>query len=256
MLDATVGVDAADPITREGQGRIPASFRKALSPAALRGARIGALTPLFGSAPEDAEVAAIVRAALDRVRAAGAEVFDVALPDLDQLLQGTSVIAAEFKFDLLDFLAAYPAAPVHSLDEILRGGLYTSAVQGVYQRANEVEARDSAARRDAMAKREALRARLLAFFKEQRLDAVAYPTLRRRPVEIGLPQAGSNCQLSPATGFPALAMPAGFTADGVPIGFELLGPPWTEQRLLDLAYSYERAVSPRKPPGTTPPLGL
>ena len=40
-------------------------------------------------------------------------------PGLDELLQNTSVINAEFKFDLLDFLAKYPAAPVHSLGEIL-----------------------------------------------------------------------------------------------------------------------------------------
>jgi hypothetical protein len=93
------------------------------------------LTPLFGGASE-AEVASIVRAALDRAKAAGADVFDVTVPDLDQLLQGTSVIATQFKFELFDFLAAYPAAPLRSLDEILRGGLYASNVQAVYQRAN------------------------------------------------------------------------------------------------------------------------
>ncbi len=254
MLDATVGADAADPVTGDGQGHIPQSFRKALSDQALTGARLGVLTSLFGTTPEDGEVAAIVRAALERLKAAGAGVVEVTVPGLDQLLQGTSVIGTEFKFDLIDFLAPYRAAPVHSLDDILRGGLYSASVQALYQRANEVEARDTPARREAMAKRDALRARMLAFFKEERLDAVAYPTLRRRPASIGEAQLGSNCQLSPATGFPAIGMPAGFTDDGVPVGFELLGPPWTEQRLLDLAYSYEKAVSPRRAPATTPPL--
>ncbi|NIR77416.1 MAG: amidase, partial [Gemmatimonadetes bacterium] len=33
---------------------------------------------------------------------------------------------------------------------------------------------------------------------------------------------GDNRQLSPATGFPALTVPAGFTTDGLPVGLEFL----------------------------------
>jgi hypothetical protein len=51
-----------------------------------------------------------------------------------------------------------------------------------------------------------------------------------------------------------MAMPAGFTTDGVPIGFELLGPAWSDQRLVAMAYAYEQAVKPRRPAPTTPPL--
>jgi Asp-tRNA(Asn)/Glu-tRNA(Gln) amidotransferase A subunit family amidase len=74
MLDATVGPDPADPVTQNGADKIPPSFRRALGATSLKGARIAVLTPLFGSAPEDAEVAAIVRTALDRIRRAGADV--------------------------------------------------------------------------------------------------------------------------------------------------------------------------------------
>jgi hypothetical protein len=93
-----------------------------------------------------------------------------------------------------------------------------------------------------------------AALDEHRLDAVAYPTLRRRPVVVEEPQRGTNCQLSATTGFPAMAMPAGFTIDGVPIGFELLGPAWSDQRLLAMAYAYEQSAKPRRPAPTTPPL--
>jgi amidase len=51
-----------------------------------------------------------------------------------------------------------------------------------------------------------------------------------------------------------LSVPAGFTADGVPIGMELLGRPWTESRLLSIAYAFERAAHPRRAPPTTPAL--
>ena len=50
-------------------------------------------------------------------------------------------------------------------------------------------------------------------------------------------------------------MPAGFTPDGVPVGFEVLGRAWSEADLLSMAYAYEQAVNPRRPPVSVPPLG-
>ena len=57
--------------------------------------------------------------------------------------------------------------------------------------------------------------------EEQKLDALLYPTMKRKPARIGEPQGGSNCQLSASTGFPAISMPAGFTGDGLPVGNNL-----------------------------------
>ena len=49
-------------------------------------------------------------------------------------------------------------------------------------------------------------------------------------------------------------MPAGFTADGLPIGMDLLGQPWSEGKLLKVAFAYERLAAPRTAPTTTPGL--
>ena len=62
------------------------------------------------------------------------------------------------------------------------------------------------------------------------LDALAYPTIRRRAAQIGDPQRGSNCQLSATTGLPALSVPAGFTDAGLPTGLDLLGRPLEDAR--------------------------
>jgi aspartyl-tRNA(Asn)/glutamyl-tRNA(Gln) amidotransferase subunit A len=44
------------------------------------------------------------------------------------------------------------------------------------------------------------------------------------------------------TGFPAIAVPCGFTRMGLPIGLQLVAAPWCEARLLQAARAYEREV--------------
>jgi Asp-tRNA(Asn)/Glu-tRNA(Gln) amidotransferase A subunit family amidase len=254
MLDATVGVDPADDTTRLSEGRIPSSYRESLKADALKGARIGVLRSLFGDSPDDNEAGAIVRRALDAMREGGAEIVDVAVPGLDDLLRGSSVIDAEFKFDLAAYLAAVPGAPASSLGEILDRGLYHQALDGALRRRNAVASPDSDQSWRARLKRQALVQALIAAFDADALDAIAYPTMRRKPALIGDPQSGSTCQLSAATGLPALSVPAGFTRDGLPIGLELLGRPFDEPALLGLAYAFEQRAGVRRPPFSAPPL--
>jgi amidase len=252
MLDATVGRDPDDPATAAGDGHIPSSYVASLSDRNLRGTRIGILMSLFGTAPEDQEVAGLVRKALSAFSSNGIEVVEATVPGLDDLMQGTSVINAEFKFQLMDFLQQYPRAPVHSLAEILSSGRYDPAVEGVFKRSEAVESRDSEGYRASLDKRTKVRDAVLLAMKDNRLTAFAYPTLRRKAAPIGQPQGGSNCQLSATTDLPAMAMPAGFTEDGVPVGFELLGEPFSEATLLRIAYAYEQSAKPRRAPKSTP----
>jgi Asp-tRNA(Asn)/Glu-tRNA(Gln) amidotransferase A subunit family amidase len=252
VLDATVGEDPADAVTKGQAARVP-RFGPALEGATLKDVRIGVLKNLFGSAPEDEEVAGIVRKALDLMKAQGAVTVDVTIAGLDETLQGSSLINLEFKSDLIQYLGQFPKAPVKSLADILIRGEFHAALETTFKARNNTAVDPDAIRR-AMVRRAATAALVTAALDEHRLDALAYPTLRRRPVVVQEPQRGTNCQLSASTGFPAMAMPAGFTDDGVPIGFELLGPAWSDARLLALAFAYERAASPRRPPPTAPAL--
>lgn len=254
MLDATVGPDPSDPITKEGAAHIPRTYREALTPDGLKGARIGVLRSLWGSAPEDDEVGGILRKALDGIKAQGAEVVDITVPGLDDLLRDSSVINDEFKFDLAAYLARQPNAPVKTLGEVIERGLHHDALDASFKLRNSPEKRETEHYRQALVKRRASRAAVLATLEEQRIDALAYPTLRRKPVVIGEAQPGSNCQLSATTGLPAISMPAGFTTDGLPVALELLGGAWTEVTLLKYAYAWEQASKLRRPPFSTPPL--
>jgi Asp-tRNA(Asn)/Glu-tRNA(Gln) amidotransferase A subunit family amidase len=255
MLDATVGPDPEDPVTQAGAGHIPPSFRASLQPDALTGLRIGVVKNLFGALPDDEEAGAVARRALESMRKGGAELVDLSIPGLEELIRGSSLIDAEFKFDLIDYLKRWPDAPVHALSEILERGEYAAALETLFRRRDARTSPDTPDVVQARAKRADLLSLVTRTMDEQRLDLLAYPTLRRKAALIGEPQrGGENCQLSPGTGLPAISVPAGLTEDGVPVGLDLMGAAWSESKLLAAAFAYERAAHPRTPPPATPAL--
>jgi Asp-tRNA(Asn)/Glu-tRNA(Gln) amidotransferase A subunit family amidase/tetratricopeptide (TPR) repeat protein len=253
-LDATVGPDPADTATRILDGKTLPSFVRSLDTSSLRGTRLGVLTSYFGTESDDQEAGRVVRAAIDRLKARGAEVVEVSIPGLDSVVNNASVINYEFKYDLIDYLSQNRGAPVTGLQDILDKGLFHTELEGTFRRRNASGTRDSDAYRAALRRRTRARDIVVGFLDANRLDAIVYPTMRRKPSIIGEGQAGSTCTLSAVTGLPAISMPAGFTPDSLPLGVELLGRPLADARLVSFAYDYEQSTRPRRAPSTTPPL--
>lgn len=251
MLDATVGHDPSDPITQASVGHVPKTYGDALQPGGLKGTRLGRLRLYFG---EDEDGSAVVVKAIDQMKKEGAEVTDIDVPGLADLLRDSSVINIEFPSDLREYLASRGDVPVRSLDEIVNLGLYDVAMHQRLTMFLKAPPKDSHEYRRALIKRDAIRNAVIAAMDEHRVVALVHPTIRRKPARFGEPQLGTNCQLSAASGLPALAVPAGFTDDGLPIGLELLGRPWTESELLRLGYGWEHASKLRRVPFSTPPL--
>jgi hypothetical protein len=78
--------------------------------------------------------------------------------------------------------------------------------------------------------------------------------LRVKPRRIEEGQFGSSCQISAQSGHPAITMPAGLTPDGVPVGIELLAKPFEDDRLVAIAFAYEKIAMTRQAPSRTPSL--
>jgi Asp-tRNA(Asn)/Glu-tRNA(Gln) amidotransferase A subunit family amidase len=251
MLDATVGVDAADAATAAAAGHIPKSYADALQPGGLKGARLGVLK-IYVTPDEDGS--AVVLKAIEQMKAAGAEIVDLEVPGLADLLRDSSVINMEFTPNLAEFLAARDNAPIHSLDEIVKLGLYDASMEERLAAHLKAPRPGSDEYRRALVKRDAIRNAVVAAMDEHRLTAIVYPTMRRKPARIGEPQPGTNCQLSASSGLPALSVPAGFTDDGLPIGVEFLGRAWSEGDLLKVAFGWEQTAKLRRAPFSTPPL--
>jgi Asp-tRNA(Asn)/Glu-tRNA(Gln) amidotransferase A subunit family amidase len=253
VLDATVGPDPADPQTSVAAGRIPESYRQFLKRDGLKGRRLGLLKSYLVAAPPEKEVTDVVLAAVEAMKKEGAEAVEIEIEDLSELLEASGVIGMEFKFDLEGYLGAAGAPPVKNLGEILDRGLYHDALGPIFRSSNEAR-ENSEEYRKALSRRKDVQKELLDAMKKHRLDAIAYPTLRVKPARVGDPQPGSSCTVSAHSGLPAFSLPAGFTRDGVPVGIELLGEPFEEGELISMAYAYEQAARPRRPPARTPSL--
>lgn len=80
------------------------------------------------------------------------------------------------------------------------------------------------------------------------VTAVAAPEIGRNEIEIAGQKETVRSALvrlnRPAnfTGHPAISIPCGFTREGLPVGMQLIGPRWSEARLLAIALAYQQAT--------------
>ncbi len=237
LLDAVAGADAADPTC----SRLPGPGAEAALDGEVRGQRIGVPAAWFRDDAEP-EVLAAFTAALELLRGRGAEVVEIAVPLLDEIVTYGGVVA---RVEAAALHAAWMRSAPGRYVPHVSARLYPGyAIPATYY----VEALQ-------------LRPFLLAEFVAGvfgRVDALATPTLRGRApmraqtdVDSGVEgteraffAVGDNVRPFNYLGLPALSVPCGFDAHGVPIGLHLVGRPFGEARLLRIADAYQRVVGP------------
>jgi amidase len=250
LLDGMTGVDNADPATEHRDGRVP-SYAAFLDPGALAGARVGVWRD--GSAPAGPATAAVLDAAVTRLRASGAEVIDpVQLPDAEKIGEPEfSALAHEFKHDLNAYLSALGGDHPASLAELItfNNDHRDQVLLHFGQERFEQAAATSGSLTDPdylAARSEAQRLARTALdgaFAGHRLDAVI--ALTGSPAwltdhvlgDYDMFGTASPCAVS---GYPALSVPAGLVS-GLPVGVTFMGPAWSEPALIALAYAFEQA---------------
>ncbi len=260
VFQVIAGEDLDDPVTAAARGRVPGDYAANLRADGLRGARLGVLLQAWERRTTDAEIREVFRRAVADLRARGAVVLDsVPLPGLDSLLRASRG-CNRFKADIEAWLARHPAAPVHTVEEILRSRRFHPSVEVRLQSAQAVSsppAGDSGCvARERFAA--ALRPLVTEAMDRLQLDALIYPTWSNPPRLIGdltTPHGDNNQLFAPATGFPAVTVPMGWLrAATLPAGLQFLGRAWSEPVLFRLAYAYEQGTRHRRPPPGTPPL--
>jgi len=262
MLQTMAAADPADPNTH---GHPHVNYVASLRADALKGSRIGVLRVMFGSAPEHQPVNAVMDQALADMKKAGATLVDIDAPALasDKLIAENDVQKYEFTTVMNRYLSTIPNAPTKTVQEIYAGGRFNHPtlerfLKSAVSYKNGMSEPDYKLRLQRDAKTRALLQKIMA---DNHLDAIVYPLQKRLVVPLTeLNQADRDGILASVTGFPAVTVPAGFSAPtqtapiGVPVGMDILGKPWSEAKLLSIAYSFEQATQFRRPPRSAPPL--
>jgi len=261
LLDVMAGYEEGDPITAFGRGHKPNSYTTLLKADALKGARIGVMSNLFGKEDRHREVNAVMEAAIAKMQSLGAVIVRFELPEYDVLSPNLDTQLYESRTVVERYFATLPAnAPVKNFAQLVAAK--TSAVQKTLETEFAMaDGMNSPVYKEHLLNREKLRLAVANKMAALNLDAITYPLQKILVAPVAAAdQLERNGVLSNGTGFPAVTFPAGFSPPtasaplGVPVGGELLGPDFSEAKLLSYAYAYEQAVHPRRPPKSTPPL--
>src|SRR5262249_22162189 len=236
VLDAIAGYDPKDPVTAASYGRTPDSYTAFLQPNGLRGMRLGVIRQSMDKATDiNAADYKEVRAMIDRVagvlRARGAEVVDpIEIPSLLPLLEGsgrTTTNVYETEQAINDYLSQHPDAPVRTFKEIVTSPLLIEPRRRalIYAVGHLPSEPAFLLQRKSQ---EVLCLQVLKVMANNRLDALVHATFDHTPARLPRSTQGNNRLLAPVLGYPALAMPGGFSSEGLPLGFEFLGLPFAE----------------------------
>jgi amidase len=279
-LGIMTGIDPADAATSKSDGKFQTDYTKDLRVDALRGARIGLARDFMGADPD---VDWVMEAAFAAMRKAGATLVDVRYPKWLLDVKGefyTAVRYPEFTAQIAEYLKGTGPKYPKTLAELIDRANQFNATRADGVRPNpsrwtlfkrELESGSTTDYRYTAVHDFGLpmiRAVVEGMLASQQLDAIVYPTASRRPALIAAlpPGAGTTTasalaaaglaasDIANLTGFPDLIVPAGFTGDSLPVGLSLLGPAFSEPKLLALGYSFEQATKARRRPIHTPAL--
>jgi amidase len=223
LLSAMTGRDPEDPATAESPQN--KKYWQILQEGSLKGLRLG----VNKSYLEDQEYAA----ALTKLRAAGAELFEFEPIDVDFDGFG-DFLSADMANDLPAYIKAYgdPTLTVGNVSDIVNYNLQDTLVRIPYGQGRFAGILDldlKPADYPALKKRlhnEGTRF-LEAPMKEFKLDAI-----------LSINNRGAG--IAAAAQYPCLTVPMGYTTEGEPKGLTFIGRPYTEDRLLQMGSAFER----------------
>jgi amidase len=264
VLSAIAGSDPADPVTNDADTHI-ADYLAALKPDALKGARIGVLRFAAGwSAATDK----VFEQALATLKAQGATLVEITeLKDRDKIGEAEGlVLNTELKADLNAYLATTPPsvetrtlADVIAFDAAHADRELTLFGQETFVKAEATKGLNDPAYQAARATSQRIAGRdgIDAMLNANHLDALVSPTMppawridAANGDQIGGAGAGG---LAAVAGYPHLTVPMGAVMN-LPVGLSIIGPAWSEARLLAYGYAYEQAAKVKVTPRFLPSI--
>ncbi len=234
MLQAIAGHDPLDPTTPD----VPVPDYRAALRADLKGVRVGVATgePFEQVEPE---IAALLASSVDTLRDLGAEVVDIAVPDVMRLNDLQQILGkSEAAVVCGKWMRERPEDMTFAAISVVQEGLLMPATR--YLEAKSLRA-------------PLLEAHVRAVYTE--VDVLFAPVLAgptptvaetdfedHDRVEELFTRSARFTRFANYLGTPALSVPCGFSGSGLPVAFQLHGPPFGEARLLAAAHAYQTAT--------------
>ena len=255
LLGAMAGPDPADPATLLAQ--FEADYTRFLRINGLKGARLGVVRNLLGQQPP---VDAVIRPALDVLKARGATLVEVELKSTAYDEAELEVLLYEFKAGLNAYLAGRGGAvkdlaALIAFDNGRREAEMPFFGQELLLQAQAKGSLSDPAYLKALATCAQARSSITGLLEKHQLQALVGPT-SGTPWLTDHVNGDSSSGLSfssPAAvgGCPHITVPAGL-AFGLPVGLSFVAGPWQEAQLLPLAYAFEQVSAARRPPRFQP----
>ena len=259
LLDVIAGIDEADPATANAKGHIAETYTAYLDPDGARGKRIGVLRQAFPPDGADPFVTALLDRAVEDLRTAGAVVMDpFIVPDFTDF-PAQPHPQSEVRAALEAYLAKTSAEFPKTLAEVVDSGIF----HPLHEAGLRAAAIAPAPAEDPIVSRlEAHEIRMREAYdssmRRDNLDAFVLPVVSHPPKLNGdrnVTPAGATTWIAAGLHWPAAVVPMGYTYEDLPSGLQIVGRPWTEPLLIEIAYGYEQATRHRHAPSTVPPLG-
>ena len=266
LLTVMAGTDPGDPATKEADAH-KTDYLKGLDSNALKGARLGVVR---GTSNDNESTAHVFEKALKVLADQGAVLVDVPVTFFEDLFpEQHTLIHWEFREDLEAYLKNAPSqVKVRTLADLIEFNKTDPRENAHAQElleadlANKGRAEPAYATTLEYAQRragpEGLGAALTKYDVQAFVMVNSGPARQRgarrtgaSSIYLNLPPKGQS-KISPSgisalAGFPDVSVPIGLI-DGLPIGMSLIGPKWSEQLLLSLAYAYEQVAKARVAP--------
>lgn len=257
LFDVVADFDPSDPLTLPNK-REP-DYTKFLRANGLEGKRLGVFRFLVDHDDADEEILELFYAAIDDMAAAGAIIIDpVEIDDFNEITESIGW-CGRFRYDVGQYLKTLPDPPFVDVNEVLKTGQLApesrenfdfyakfplDVIPDDWEEPCLTWPNDDA--------RNQLLANAIEAMDNARLDALIYPTWSNPPAPIDAAveeYKGDNSQwLVPDAGLPAVTVPMGYWQDRLPTGLQIVGRPYAEGMLIELAYAYEQKTLHRRPP--------
>jgi Asp-tRNA(Asn)/Glu-tRNA(Gln) amidotransferase A subunit family amidase len=199
----------------------------------------------------------VVEQAIQKLKAAGATIVDIEIPDLMDHIIATSLYGAHSRHDINKFLASRPNMPTKSLEEVKAKKQFDPTLDlliDIFEGPEKPE--DDPEYFQKLAARDRFQRLVVGLIAKNSLDAITFPCVQvvpptKQDVRDGKHKCltyPTNTLIAAQTWLPSICMPAGFTDANIPVGMEIVVLPYHEPDLFRLGAGFEATIAARRAP--------